>query len=377
MLYHLLYKLYEQAGYISLFGREVQLVPDQIWPAFNVVRYITFRTFMGLFTALVVLFAFGKPWIAYLHKKQLLQTLWDYVPETHHQWKQKTPTMGGVLIWFALLVSSLLWARWDKPYVWLVLGLGLALAVIGFIDDYWKVVRKDAHGLRARYKFPLQTVVCLLASLILYDGFGFDTHLSLPFLKQFVPDLGWVYIAFATFVLVGSSNALNLTDGLDGLVTGPAIIAFLAYGVLAYVVGNFRISAYLQVPYVPNCGELAVVCGAVVGALIGFLWFNAHPAQVFMGDVGSLSLGGMLGMAALLTKNELLLAVIGGVFVLETFSVITQVVSFKLTGKRVFRMAPLHHHFELKGWPESKVIVRFWIISIILALASLSTLKLR
>lgn len=377
MLYHLLYTLYLQEGYLTLFGKEVRIVPDQIWPALNVVKYITFRTFMGLFTALVILFAFGKPWIAWLQKKQLLQTLWDYVPETHHQSKQKTPTMGGILILFAIFTSSLLWARWDKPYIWLVLGLGFALAVIGFIDDYWKIFKKDAHGLRARYKFPLQVIVCLLVSLILYDSFGFDTHLSVPFLKQFQPDLGLYYIIFAVLVLVGSSNALNLTDGLDGLVTGPAIISFLSYGILAYVVGNFRIASYLQVPYVPSCGELAVVCGAITGALIGFLWFNSHPAQVFMGDVGSLSLGGMLGLVALLTKNEFLLMIIGGIFVLETFSVITQVLSFKLTGKRIFRMAPLHHHFELKGWPESKVIVRFWIISVILALASLSTLKLR
>lgn len=359
MLYHWLYPLHDQ------------------FILFNVVKYITFRTFMGFFTALVLMFVLGKPWIRYLQRKQFLQVLWEYVPITHHQTKTNTPTMGGVLICFAIFVSALLWARWDNPFVWMTLGLGLLLAALGFLDDYRKVSRKDAHGLKARYKLPLQIAICGLFALILYDGFHFDPHLSVPFLKQILIPLGWCYVPFAIFVLVGASNAVNLTDGLDGLVAGPTTIAFLAYGILAYLAGHFKIAGYLQIPHVPLAGELAVICGAVMGALIGFLWFNAYPAQIFMGDVGALSLGGMLGMVALLTKNELLLVLIGGVFVLETLSVITQVISFKLTGKRIFRMAPLHHHFELKGWPESKVIVRFWIISIILALASLSTLKLR
>ena len=359
MLYHWLYPLHEQ------------------FAVFNVVKYITFRTFMSLFTALALTFVLAKPWIAFMQKKQFLQTLWEYVPQTHHASKGKTPTLGGILILFSVFVSALLWARWDNPFVWMMLGAGLFLGLIGFLDDYLKISRKDAHGLKARYKFPLQIFVCTLAALILYDGMGFDTHLSIPFLKQILPDLGWFYIIFAVFVLAGTSNAVNLTDGLDGLVTGPAVIAFLSYGVFAYIAGNVKIAGYLQVPYIPNCAEVSIVCGAVAGALIGFLWFNAHPAQIFMGDVGALGIGGMLGLVALLTKNELLLLVIGGLFVLETLSVITQVTSFKLTGKRIFRMAPLHHHFELKGWPESKVIVRFWIISLILALASLSTLKLR
>lgn len=359
MFYHWLYPLHNE------------------FVAFNVVKYITFRTFMSLFTALVILIVLGKPWISFLQKRRFLQTLWEYVPETHHKSKAGTPTMGGILIWFSFIFSTLLWARWDNPFIWMVLGLATALAVIGFLDDYWKITRKDAHGLKARYKFPLQVIVCGLLALILYDGFGFDTHLSIPFIKQISPDLGWYYILFAIFVLVGTSNAVNLTDGLDGLVTGPAVIAFLTFGVFAYIAGHIKIATYLQVPYIPSCAELSVLCGAVAGALIGFLWFNAHPAQIFMGDVGALSLGGMLGLVALLTKNELLLVVIGGLFVLETLSVITQVISFQLRGKRIFRMAPLHHHFELKGWPESKVTVRFWIISLILALASLSTLKLR
>ncbi len=359
MLYHWLYPLHEH------------------FIGFNVVKYITFRALMGLFTSMAIVFAVGGCWIRFMQKKQFLQTLWEYVPATHHQTKTKTPTFGGILIWFGILTASLLWARLDNIFVWLVLGLGLGLAAIGFLDDALKIFKKDAHGLRARYKFPLQVLVCGLVALILYDSFQFDTHLSFPFFKQFYLHLGLFYIPFAIFVLAGTSNAVNLTDGLDGLVTGPAIISFLAYGVLAYIAGNYKIAAYLQVAHIPECGELAVVCGATVGALIGFLWYNAHPAQIFMGDVGALSLGGMLGMVALITKQEILLTVIGGIFVLETLSVITQVVSFKLTGKRIFKMAPIHHHFELKGWPESKVIVRFWIISIILALIGLSTLKLR
>lgn len=344
---------------------------------FNVLKYITFRSFMGLFTSLAIVFVFGMPWIRFMKKKQFLQTLWEYVPLTHHESKQQTPTLGGILIWSAILLSSLLWARWDNPFVWMVLGLGLGLAIIGFLDDYRKIVKKDAHGLRARYKFPLQVLVCGLVALILYDAYQFDPYLVVPFFKEVLPNLGWLYIPFAIFVMVGTSNAVNLTDGLDGLVTGPCIIAFLAYAVFAYLAGNIKIATYLQFPHIPYCSELAVICGAIVGALIGFLWFNSHPAQIFMGDVGSLSLGGALGLIALFTKQELLLVVIGGIFVLETLSVITQVISFKLTGKRIFRMAPIHHHFELKGWPESKVIVRFWILSIILALISLSTLKLR
>lgn len=359
MLYHWLFPLAEK---ISLF---------------NVVQYLTVRTFMALFTSLVIVLLFGGFWIRFLARRQFLQTLWDYVPETHHTHKQKTPTMGGVLIWLSILISVGLWARWDRPYVWIVLGVGTALAAIGFLDDYLKVIKKDAHGLRARYKFPLQVLVTLLFCLILFDGLGFPTDLSIPFFKTIRPDLGLWYLLFGVFVITGTSNAVNLTDGLDGLVTGPAIICFLTFGLFAYVAGHYEVASYLHLPFIRHSGELAVLCGAVVGALIGFLWYNSHPAEVFMGDVGSLSLGGMLGMTAVITKNEFLLAIVGGVFVLETLSVITQVASFKLTGKRIFRMAPIHHHFELKGWPESKVIVRFWIISIVLALMSLSTLKLR
>lgn len=359
MLYHLLYPLHD------------------LFIGFNVVKYITFRTFMAIFTAMGIYLLFGQAWINFLKRKQFSQTLYEHVPEAHHKTKQQTPTLGGVLIWIAILVSSLLWTRWDAPMVWVVTGLSLMLGAIGFLDDYKKVMQKDARGLRPRYKFSLQILCCGFVALVLFDGFGMSTHLSVPFFKSYMPDLGAWYYLLAIFVLVGASNAVNLTDGLDGLVTGPSIVSFLAFGVLCYLVGNFKLADYLQISFVPQAGELAVFCGAVVGSLIGFLWFNAHPAQIFMGDVGSLPLGGALGFVALVTKNELLLMMIGGVFVLETVSVIAQVISFKLTGKRVFRMAPLHHHFELKGWPESKVIVRFWIISVVLALLSLSTLKLR
>ena len=359
MLYHLLYPLHEHHI------------------LFNVVKYITFRTFMAIFTAMAICLIFGPAWIRFLKKRQFEQTLWDYVPKTHHETKKQTPTLGGVLLWSAIGISSLLWSRWDAPLIWMVLALSLMLGAVGFLDDYKKVMLKDAHGLKARYKFPLQLLCCGIIVLVLFDSFGMPTQLSVPFFKTFVPDLGNFYPWLALVILVGASNAVNLTDGLDGLATGPSIIAFLAFGVLAYLVSNIRIADYLQIAFIPQAAELAVFCGAVMGGLLGFLWFNAHPAEIFMGDVGSLPLGGALGFVAIATKNELLLLLVGGVFVLETLSVIVQVTSFKLTGKRVFRMAPVHHHCELKGWPESKVIVRFWIISIVLALIGLSTLKLR
>ncbi len=359
MLYHLLYPLASQHI------------------LFNVVKYITFRSFMALFTSMFIVFLFGRIWIRFLAKKQFTQTLCQYVPETHQKGKKNTPTMGGVLLWIAIFVSSLLWARWDVIYTWLVLAISLLLGLVGFIDDYLKVIKRDAHGLKARFKFPLQVIVTTLVVLILFDGFHFDSHLAIPFFKQALPNLGWFYIVFGVLVIVGASNAVNLTDGLDVLEVGPSMIAFLTLVVFTYVAGHIKISEYLQIPYVPFCGELSVFCAAVVGGLIGFLWFNSYPAEIFMGDVGSLPLGGALGFVALVSKNELLLLLIGGLFVLETLSVITQVASFKLTGKRMFKMAPIHHHFELKGWPESKVTVRFWIIAIILALISLTTLKLR
>ncbi len=358
MLYYLLYPLSEH------------------YTIFNVFRYITFRTFAALFTAMLVYFIFGKMLINYMRRKQLWQTVRDDGPITHLD-KGKTPTMGGLLMWLGIIFSVLLWARLDNPFVLLILGLAFAYTLIGFVDDYRKVILNDAKGLRARYKFPLQVSFAFIAAMILFDYLNFDHHLAVPFFKNIYPLLGWSYILFAIIVIVGSSNAVNLTDGLDGLVTAPAIMSFLAYAVLAYISGHIKIADYLAIPFVPGAGEMTIICGAVIGALIGFLWFNAQPADIFMGDVGSLPLGAVLGLIAIITKHELLLVLIGGIFVLETVSVITQVISFKLTGKRIFRMAPMHHHFELKGWSESKVIVRFWIISLILVLISLSTLKLR
>ncbi len=358
MLYHLLYQWHEQ--FIGL----------------NVLRYITFRTFGALFTAMIIYFLFGKAMIRYMARKQLWQTVRDDGPVTHMD-KRGTPTMGGILLLISVFISTLLWTRFDQLFVIVGLALMFCFGAIGFLDDYRKVILRDAKGLRARFKFPLQLVFAIIVSLVLFDGIGLNRELSLPFVKTFSPDLGWWYYPFAVIVIVGASNAVNLTDGLDGLVSVPSIVAFFAFGVLAYIAGHARIASYLVVPVVPGSGELTVLCGAIVGACIGFLWYNAHPASIFMGDVGSLPIGAVLGYVAIVTKNELLLLLIGGIFVLETVSVITQVVSFKLTGKRIFKMAPLHHHFELKGWAESKVIVRFWIIAFILAIVSLTTLKLR
>jgi len=358
MLYHFLYPLHDQ-----LVG-------------FGVFRFITFRAFFALFTSMIIYFVFGGALIKFLRKRQYWQAIRDDGPIEHLN-KGTTPTMGGVLLWVGILISVGLWARWDNPYIPLTAGVALAYGLIGFFDDYRKVILRDSHGLRARYKFPLQVLVGIIAALILFDGIGFDCRLSLPFFKTVTPDLGWLYIPFAVFLIVGVSNAVNLTDGLDGLVTMPSIMSFMAYGVFAFVAGHATIATYLNVPFIPASGELTVFCAAIVGGCIGFLWFNAQPAQIFMGDVGSLPTGAALAMIAIITKNELLLMLVGGIFLLETVSVIAQVISFKLTGKRVFKMAPLHHHFELKGWKESKVIVRFWVIAFILAMLSLSTLKLR
>lgn len=357
MLYYFLYPLHD-----SVVG-------------FNVFRYITFRAFGAVLTAMLIYFVFGKMFINFLRRLQFMQSIRTDGPATHLQ-KGGTPTMGGVLLWGAILVAVALWGVWNF-YVIITLGVGFAFALIGFLDDYRKVILRDPNGLRARYKFPLQLAAGLLPMILLFDGLGFDTHLVLPFVKQATPDLGGWYLLFSMLVVVGTSNAVNLTDGLDGLVAVPSIMAYATYAIFAYIAGHMVISTYLQLQYIPGVGELAVICGAVIGACIGFLWFNAHPAEIFMGDVGALPLGAMLGTIAVLTKQEILLVLVGGIFVLETVSVIVQVISFKLTGKRVFRMAPIHHHFELKGWKEPKVIVRFWIIAMILAILSLGTLKLR
>ena len=358
MLYHFLYPL------------------NEYFIGFNVFKYITFRALMAAFTGMTIYFVFGSYFIKCLSKLHVWQTVREDGPVTHLD-KRGIPTMGGLLLWIAVFVSILLWSRLDVWFIWAAVALIVGFGLIGFIDDYRKVVLKDSNGLKARWKFPLQLIVATIVVLVITDVIGIDRRLIVPFFKDINPNLGIFYPAFAVIVIVGTSNAVNLTDGLDGLVSIPSIVAFMAFAILAYIAGHMTISAYLGIPYVAGSGELAVLCGAIAGACVGFLWFNAHPADVFLGDVGALPLGAVLGFVALITKNEILLIIIGGIFVLETISVITQVISFKLTGKRVFRMAPLHHHFELKGWPESKVIVRFWIISFILALASLATLKLR
>ncbi len=352
---------------------------------FGIFQFITFRTIMAILTALVVYLVCGRGVINWLTRRQCWQTVRDDGPASHLH-KKKTPTMGGLLLWLSVAIALVLWGRWDNFYVVFTVAVGFAFGLIGFYDDYRKLILRDPKGLRARYKFPLQLGVALLAMLILFDVYAFDRHLAVPFFKLAMPNLGWWYVLFGAIVIVGTSNAVNLTDGLDGLVTGPSIMVFMTYGMIAYVTGHAALARYLQIPFapvphgamgIPGAGELAVLCGAVVGGLIGFLWFNAHPAEVFMGDVGSLPLGALLGTVAVITKQEMLLLIAGGIFVVETISVIVQVASFKMTGKRVFRMAPLHHHFELKGWPESRVIVRFWIIALILSLLSLTTLKLR
>jgi phospho-N-acetylmuramoyl-pentapeptide-transferase len=312
-----------------------------------------------------------------LQQMQIGQQIREDGPQSHLV-KKGTPTMGGLLIIFAVVISTFLWANLSVTYVWLVLLVTAGFGLIGFIDDYSKLAGKSSRGIPGKTRLIAEIIIALFVSVILYLKPEFNLHVTIPFFKTILPDIGWGYIFLSTFIIVGSANAVNLTDGLDGLAIGPAVICFATYILFAYFSGNIKVASYLRVPYIPGAGELAVFCGALVGAGLGFLWFNAYPAEVFMGDVGSLSLGGALGTVAVITKQEILLAIVGGIFVVETFSVIAQVGYFKMTGgKRILRMAPLHHHFELKGWAEPKVIVRFWIISILLALLAISTLKLR
>jgi phospho-N-acetylmuramoyl-pentapeptide-transferase len=347
-------------------------------PAFRVVGYITFRTFAATITAVVISLLLG-PWlIKRLRQYKIGQNIREDGPKSHFQ-KAGTPTMGGMLILIAVFAATLLWADFTNEHIWIMLISTAGFGCIGFVDDYLKLIKKQSLGLRGKYKLTGQTIIAFGIGLYIYlnrDG-AFMTTVTFPFFKNLNPDLGVWYIPFAMLVIVAMSNAVNLTDGLDGLATGPTIIASLAYAGLAYVAGNSVLAEYLNIPHVRGAGELTMFCGAILGAGLGFLWFNTFPAQVFMGDTGSLALGGGLGTLAILTKHEILLIVIGGLFVIEALSVVIQVISFKLTGKRVFRMAPIHHHFELKGWEEPKIIVRFWIISILLALASLATLKIR
>jgi phospho-N-acetylmuramoyl-pentapeptide-transferase len=348
-------------------------------PALNVFRYITFRVAAAVVTALILSWLLGPWFIRQLRRLSVGQNIRDVGPQAH-QVKAGTPTMGGLLILFATLVPTLLWADLGNVYVWIAMIVTTAFGAIGFADDYLKVRHHRNLGLTARAKFALQILAGMalaIALLVLPAEAGFNPTLTFPFIKRLVLHLGYLYIPFVAFVLAGVSNAVNLTDGLDGLAIGSTTIAAATYTVFTYIAGNRVIAGYLQIAYVPGVGEVAVFCGALVGAGIGFLWFNAHPAEVFMGDVGSLALGAAIGTVAVLAKQEILLVLVGGLFVLEAMSVIIQVASFKLRGKRVFRMSPLHHHFELSGWAEPKVIVRFWILSILFALLSLSTLKLR
>jgi phospho-N-acetylmuramoyl-pentapeptide-transferase len=346
----------------------------------NVFRYITFRTGGAMITALVFVFLFG-PWlIDHLRLKQGKgQPIRSDGPQSHLVTKKGTPTMGGLMILFGIVVSTLLWANPANPYVWTVLGVTLCFGAVGFYDDYLKVTKQTHSGFAGRTRLLIETLIAGVACFAIASlGRGsLATALTFPFFKELVIPLGWFFVVFGAFIIVGAGNAVNLTDGLDGLATVPVIIAALSFGFIAYLVGNSVFADYLNVHYVAGTGELAVLCGAVIGSGLGFLWFNAPPASIFMGDTGSLALGGMLGTIAVATKHEIVLAVIGGLFVLEAVSVIVQVVSFKLTGKRVFRMAPIHHHFEQLGWTEPQIVIRFWIVSVVLALAGLSTLKLR
>lgn len=344
--------------------------------AFNVFRYITFRAAMAALMALVVSFLLG-PWlIRALTEKQIGQQIREDGPASHSA-KAGTPTMGGTIIILALALSTLLLADLSNPYVWLALAGTIGFGVVGFLDDYLKLSRKNSKGLPPRAKLIGQFAIAFVIATILCVFLKFNTELGIPFAKNIRPDIGLFYIPFAMFVIVGASNAVNLTDGLDGLAIGPVMTAAGTYAVIAYVTGHMKLAEYLQIPYVAGVGELSVFCAAVVAAGMGFLWYNAYPAQMFMGDVGSLALGAALGIVAVMTKNEILLLIVGGIFVAEALSVIFQVASYKLRRKRVFLMAPIHHHYELKGWPEPQIIVRFWIVSFICAVIGLSTLKLR
>jgi phospho-N-acetylmuramoyl-pentapeptide-transferase len=361
-----------------LYNLLVPLADD--FSVLNVFRYLTFRTGGATITALLISFVVGPSLIRWLRRRQGKgQPIRDDGPQSHLLTKQGTPTMCGVLILLALSVSTLLWADLSNAYVWAVILVTAGFGVIGFADDFMKVTRRHHRGVRGKVKLLCECAVALVAVFIVWSAAPepLATQLAVPFFKNLLFDLGWFYLVFGVFVIVGSSNSVNLTDGLDGLAIGPIIIAAGAFALIAYIVGNAVFTNYLQVHSVPGSGELAVFCGALVGAGLGFLWFNAPPAMVFMGDTGSLALGGGLGTVAVITKHELVLAVIGGLFVLETVSVIVQVTSYRLTGRRVFRMAPLHHHFEQKGWAEPTVVIRFWIIAVVLALVGLSTLKLR
>ena len=359
MLYHLFY----------------ELLSSQI-SAFNVFRYLTFRSVGAALTALLISFIAGPALIRWLENRQIGQTIREDTPD-RHQTKRGTPTMGGTLILSAVVASTLLWAEWTNPFVWIVIFVTLGCGVIGFVDDYRKAILKNPKGISARAKFLGQCAVAGVAAVWLYSLPGFDAAISLPLVKGFHPSIGWLYVPLAVVFIVGFSNAVNLTDGLDGLAIGPTMTTSAVVGLFSYVVGNAVIANYLELKHVPGAGTLAIFCSSLMGSGLGFLWYNTYPASVFMGDTGALALGGALSTVAIIIRQELVLVVAGGLFLVEMFSVMIQVASFKTRGKRVFRMAPIHHHYELRGWPEPQIIVRFWIISVILGLVALSLLKLR
>ena len=347
--------------------------------ALNVFRYLTFRTGLSVLSSMVIVFIIGGPFIRFIQFHKITGPIRDDGPIDHIIKKVGTPTMGGLLILIGILFGTLLWADLSNPYIWVLLMVATSFGSLGALDDYLKIKHNNSRGISSGMKIFFQILLSLIAIFLLIK-FGNNDHLKnlyFPFFKNLVFDLGLFFIPFYLFIIVGSSNAVNLTDGLDGLATVPVMLVALSFTLICYVVGNTVFSEYLKISYIPDVGESAIFCGSIVGSCLGFLWFNAPPAKIFMGDTGSLSLGGSLGVVSIIAKHEIVLGIIGGLFVLETASVIIQVISFKLTGKRVFMMAPLHHHFEKKGWAESTIVIRFWIISIILALIGLATLKLR
>ena len=345
----------------------------------NVFKYLTFRTGLSLISSMIIVFVIGGPFIKYSSQRKITGPIRKDGPIDHIIKKSGTPTMGGVVILIGMLLSTILWADLDNVYIWFLIFIASSFGILGAIDDFLKIKNSNSAGLSLKLKLIIQIILALIA-IIFLNKFGDHSHLNnlyFPFFKNLILNLGIFFVPFYIFIIIGSSNAVNLTDGLDGLATVPVILVATSFAFICYVAGNTVFSNYLQIPYINNLGEVSIFCGSICGACLGFLWYNAPPAKIFMGDTGSLSLGGSLGAVSIVSKHEIVLAIIGGLFVLETASVIIQVVSFKLTGKRIFKMAPLHHHFEKKGWAESTVVVRFWIISIILALIGLATLKLR
>ena len=345
----------------------------------NVFKYLTFRTGLSVVTSLIVVFVIGEPLIKFFSKKMITGPIRQDGPIDHIIKKTGTPTMGGVIIIIGILFSTLLWADLTNVYIWTLIFVSISLGGLGLLDDTLKIKYKNSRGLKSRYKFLGQVIIGAITLFILikYSNHNYLHDLYFPFFKNFIWDMGLFFIPFGLFVIIGSSNAVNLTDGLDGLATVPVMLVALSFTLISYVVGNTIFSDYLKIQYIADVGEISIFCGSIVGACLGFLWYNAPPAKIFMGDTGSLSLGGSLAAVAIIVKHEIVLAIIGGLFVLETASVIIQVVSYKLTGKRIFKMAPIHHHFEKKGWAEPTIVIRFWIIAIILALVGLATLKLR